>query len=396
MNECDDSQLKAETYRLLETLDDGELVKFCNIFLQKVVAKFTPTLTRDQKINAIVYHYTLKGLSFVELKRKIEKFIEEQRLWRTQPKELRTFIPHPYPEAPNFTGRKKERAMLTKWLLEDKEHPLLSMVAIGGMGKSALTWRWLQEDIFGYEPGTSGLEPCDLKLDLDGVVWWSFYEKGMTFDSFVRSFVAKRWGKNSPMLGWALSDLYNEVYQEFQQNKYLIILDGAERLLQAYAGLGSPYQGDEIKKDDIKNYRQCINPNATTFLQHMANAITYSKTLITTSLHPNRFDKIQGCLRKTLYPLRPEDAVDFFHFEGISGTPDIIQTECDQYGYHPLTLRLLVGLINEDSEKPGNISVCSELPDISGTVIKENHIMQIAYDALDDNEKKFASTPSQK
>ena len=49
-----------------------------------------------------------------------------------------------YPEPPNFTGRKQERQMLTQWLLEDREHPLLSLVAIGGMGKSHLAWRWLQ------------------------------------------------------------------------------------------------------------------------------------------------------------------------------------------------------------------------------------------------------------
>ena len=65
-----------------------------------------------------------------------------------------------YPEPPNFTGRKQERQMLTDWLLEDREHPLLSLVAIGGMGKSPLAWRWLQEDVI--EAG----------IELDGIVWW--------------------------------------------------------------------------------------------------------------------------------------------------------------------------------------------------------------------------------
>lgn len=94
-----------------------------------------------------------------DIKNVIEK--ETQRtITEAKPKKPLIFIPHPYPEAPNFTGREKEREMLTNWLTEDKEHPLLSMVAIGGMGKSALAWRWLQEEVI--ERG----------LELDGVVWW--------------------------------------------------------------------------------------------------------------------------------------------------------------------------------------------------------------------------------
>ena len=59
-----------------------------------------------------------------------------------KPKPPLIFIPHPYPEPPNFTGRTQERQMLNEWLREDREHPLLSLVAIvqSGMGKSHLAW----------------------------------------------------------------------------------------------------------------------------------------------------------------------------------------------------------------------------------------------------------------
>jgi Domain of unknown function (DUF4062) len=55
---------------------------------------------------------------------------------------------HPYPLQTNFTGRCNERAMLTQWLASGKQ-PAFALVAMGGMGKSALTWAWLQRDVLG-------------------------------------------------------------------------------------------------------------------------------------------------------------------------------------------------------------------------------------------------------
>ena len=53
---------------------------------------------------------------------------------------------HPYPMQENFTGRVSERSMLTEWL-SGGERSVMAMVAIGGMGKSALAWAWLQRDL---------------------------------------------------------------------------------------------------------------------------------------------------------------------------------------------------------------------------------------------------------
>ena len=210
----------------------------------------------------------------------------------------RTFIPHPYPEAPNFTGRVAEKQMLTNWVTADSEHPLLSLVAIGGMGKSALAWRWLQEEVIGKDH------------QLDGIIWWSFYEKGMIFDYFIRDFVANRWGDDSPKLKKTMYELYNAVYQEFQQNRYLIVLDGIERILKAYHGLGSPYQKDDDKTlASKKDYRVCIDPNAERFLEKLANTITKSKTLLTTRLHPKALDNQAGGQRIDLKRMDPDDAV---------------------------------------------------------------------------------------
>ena len=56
-------------------------------------------------------------------------------------------LQHPSPMPPNFTGRIAERAMLTQWLNEDKENHLFVLRALGGFGKSALSWQWITHDV---------------------------------------------------------------------------------------------------------------------------------------------------------------------------------------------------------------------------------------------------------
>nr|MDQ3007042.1 hypothetical protein [Chloroflexota bacterium] len=80
-------------------------------------------------------------------------------------------LKHPYPMPPNFTGRIAERAMLTHWLKEDSENRLFILRALGGFGKSALTWHWLTHDV-------------DQK-EWSKVIFWSFYEGDASFEHFI-------------------------------------------------------------------------------------------------------------------------------------------------------------------------------------------------------------------
>ena len=68
-----------------------------------------------------------------------------------------------YPMHENFTGRKQERELLTNWVRKDS-HPMLALIAMGGMGKTALAWHWLTEDIKGSDE-----QPRK-------ILWWSFYD----------------------------------------------------------------------------------------------------------------------------------------------------------------------------------------------------------------------------
>ncbi|MCJ7645641.1 HNH endonuclease [bacterium] len=184
-------------------------------------------------------------------KKRVEKGVDLELLLPLPPM---PYFAHPYPLQENFTGRSSERKELTDWFTND-DKPMFAYVAIGGMGKSALTWYWLHEDII-----KNGLAP-------EGIIWWSFYDREARFETFLMKAIqyaseGKIDAKEIP----STRDRMDVLYKFLCEKHFLLVLDGVERVLRAYAGLGSPYQGDEVKKDE-KDFRACIEPNAGIFLQ---------------------------------------------------------------------------------------------------------------------------------
>jgi hypothetical protein len=68
-------------------------------------------------------------------------------------------LAHPYPMPPNFTGRVAEQKRLDDWLADDKDR-LFILRALGGFGKSALAWQWINTHV----------NPAEWTK----LVWWSF------------------------------------------------------------------------------------------------------------------------------------------------------------------------------------------------------------------------------
>ncbi len=301
------------------------------------------------------------------------------------------FIPHPYPEAPNFTGRKKERgAMLTKWLLEDTEHPLLSMVAIGGMGKSALTWRWLQEDVIG-----KGVE-------FDGIVWWSFYEREATFQAFINEMIGILFPeKEKELLQRSDREKIDLILLEFTRNNFLIVFDGFERTLRAYAlaGLSVCYIGDEYQKGIGEKFRQCLDLNLSQFIRSLTNPQCKTKMIMTTRLHPLDLRGLIGVREEELTKIDSNEAVEFFHRQGVKGSAPEIRQACAKYDFLPLCLRLLSGVLITSQKYKGDIKYVKEIPDLVLTDSDEyykdskkfEHILQFSYDKLPEEDKALIS-----
>lgn len=281
-------------------------------------------------------------------------------------------LAHPYPMPPNFTGRVAERQMLDEWLKAEAAHPLLSIRALGGFGKSALVWHWLTHDV----------SPAAWPR----VVWWSFYEGDASFDRFLAETLAYLSGGTLDAEIRSGKNAVNLLLQMLRTPGTLLALDGFERLLRAFGGLDAAYQGDEVQR--AGQDRDCISPLAEWFLYNLATLPQLrSKVLLTTRLCPRILEArggglLAGCREAELKEMQPADAVTFFHAQGIRGTRTEIETACAHYGYHPLSLRLLAGLVLSDFQQPGDIAAAQRL-DVSGDLIqRQHHVLETAYNSL--------------
>jgi len=296
------------------------------------------------------------------------------------------FLAHPYMMPDHFTGRREERAALKNWLQKDKKHPLLVLRALGGFGKSALTWHWLMNDV----------SPNDFTC----VVWWSFYGTNVTFDTFLIQTLNHLKKNNTDTQQTSSAEAVEQLLHLLQQSKILLVLDGFERELRAFSGLDAAYQGDHVQGENQDNqeiHTGCISPLAEIFLSKLVTLPNIqAKVLMTTRLCPKVLETksgglLLGCTETELKQMDPADAVEFFMAHGINGTHTEIETACTPYGYHPLSLSLLAGLILGDLEQPGDIKVAQQL-DVSGDLVqRQHHVLESAYDSLTPVRKKLLS-----
>jgi hypothetical protein len=222
---------------------------------------------------------------------------------------------------------------------------MLALNAIGGMGKTALSWYWMQEDVI-----KGGLSP-------HGIIWWSFYDKESSFENFLnRAISYVTGGRIDHNVLQSTREKMSVLHGILYNNEYLLVLDGVDKVLRTYYNLSSPYQGDEIKEDERDEYRSFIDPNLGDFIRILASGYPQTKTLLTSRLHPKELDDLDGCVKMDLTELNKEDAVCFFKRQGVIGTRAEIEEVCRVYGFHPLSLRLLSSMIVHDLEYQGNIS----------------------------------------
>jgi tetratricopeptide (TPR) repeat protein len=309
------------------------------------------------------------------------------------------YFAHPYPLQEHFTGRICERQMLTNWLSRDKR-PVLTLVAIGGMGKSALTWAWLQQDLLGQPiPGlTSGSKQQIRRCRVpkanrpEGVLWWSFYEAEASFGGFLDRALTYASEGDADLASFPSEhDKARALVNLLEKRRLLLVLDGFEREQRAYASLSAAYQGDEVVEDARGNFRACTDPHAADFLRWAAALPLRGRILITSRLFPRELDDLANCRREDLMGLAPEDGVAFFHAQGVQGTRTEIQAACKPCGYHPLTLRLLAGMIINDPVRPGDVGVAADYSPIDELVPREHHILALAYDSLDEPLRQLLS-----
>jgi tetratricopeptide (TPR) repeat protein len=268
------------------------------------------------------------------------------------PQPPEAFIAHPYTllQTHKLAGRQLELNLLTDWVARPdsdiyKAH-ILNIVAIGGLGKSALTWKWFNE-----------IAPQEMK-PLAGRMWWSFYESDATFENFVTrtlAYVTRRPLDEVQQL--PVPDREAQLLAALNHEPFLIVLDGLERILIAYSRMDAARLEDS-QVGNQRNLRKTADPRVGRFLKKLAQ-VKNSRILVSTRLYPTELeteaeDPIPGCFRRDLAGLTNEDAIELWRAFDVTGSRDLLLPVFATFDKHPLLIQTLAGEVKRYRRAPGN------------------------------------------
>jgi tetratricopeptide (TPR) repeat protein len=333
------------------------------------------------------------------------------------PKAPEPYIAHPYSllQTKDVVGRQAELNLLTDWVTANKLVPadtrIFNLVAIGGMGKSALTWKWFND-----------IAPNELPR-LAGRMWWSFYESDAHWENFIiRALAYVSEQSEQAVRAMKSFDREEQLWQILDREPFLLVLDGLERILLAYARMdfaqmldddldqetanaiaeahGLP---DNVKETYLEKHRlrQCVDSNAGRFLRRLTSIRT-SRILVSTRLYPAELQTFTAqpwpaCFPVFLGGLSDDDALNLWREFGVTGSRDQLLKIFNAFGNYPLLIRALAGEIAEYKPAPGNFDQwIAENPEFNpGDLDLKNaktHVLEYALRGLPDEHRKVLHT----
>jgi hypothetical protein len=305
-----------------------------------------------------------------------------------------TCIVHPYPIQNNFTGRHSERRLLSDWWVNNSEQ-MISLVAMGGMGKSSVAWVWAQRDLLGNP--IPGMRDDDERSRVpamerpDGVFWWSFYEGDAEFNNFVQRALAFI-SKGTAERGLGHHGDMQRLLDLLKSNRYLFVLDGFERELTAFSELGAAYEQDEETEEPSGS--DCANPVTRAFLRAFVSLTMSSRIVMTTRVFPKELQQTAGCRHTVLKELDIADGITFLKAQGVTGSFRELEEACRICGSHPLALRLLAGVVVSNPALPGNVRPVLEMKQLNAdldVVARKRHVLDLAYSSLSPSNQRLLS-----
>jgi tetratricopeptide (TPR) repeat protein len=295
------------------------------------------------------------------------------------------YIAHPYTlmETHRLIGRKGELELLTDWATgvgpgAVSNTRVLSTIAVGGMGKSALTWKWFND-----------IAPQEIS-PLAGRVWWSFYESASGFDHFVTRTLAYVSGtsveevKQDP-----LPIREQKLLAVLDSKPFVVVLDGLERILTAYARMDAAYMQNADLDDETANIvagayglpdsagqsfvgrhalRRAVDPHVGQFLRRLTR-LRASRILISSRLYPAELQTpmggpLPGCYAVFLPGLSESDALELWRAFGARGSRETMLPVFRSFDSHPLLIQLLAYEVACFGTDPGNFDAwCEANPD---------------------------------
>ncbi|MDT5060746.1 MAG: hypothetical protein QOH63_1205 [Acidobacteriota bacterium] len=285
------------------------------------------------------------------------------------------YIAHPYTllQSHGLIGRQDELNLLTDWVAKPDAEVyrarILNIVAIGGMGKSALTWKWLND-----------IAPHEMK-PLAGRVWWSFYESDARYENFIvrtLAYVTRRPREEVQKI--PLPQCEENLLSVLDHEPFLIVLDGFERLLIAYARMDAARLMDDDFDEQTANrvagalglpesaaqsftgqyqLRKTADPRAGAFLRKLATRHA-ARILITTRLYPRDLqdkltdEAIPGSYPHFLLKLSDDDALNLWRTFNVGGSREELLPLFHTFNNHALLIKALAGEIKRYKRAPGD------------------------------------------
>lgn len=279
------------------------------------------------------------------------------------------------------------------------------------MGKSALTWKWFH-DIAPHE-----MQP------LAGRLWWSFYESDATFENFVirtLAYVSKQTREDIQKL--PPPEREAQLLSILDREPFLLVLDGLERLLIAYARMDAARLADDDLDQRTANVvagelglpqsaaqsftgqyrlRKTADLRTGSFLRKLAT-VRSARILISTRLYPADLQtetgtERSGCAALFLHGLSDDDAHNLWRAFGISGSREALLPLFHTFDNHPLLIQVLAGEIAHDRRTPGDFDQWRKNhPDFNPfrlpLVQVKSHVLECALRGLDDTALKVLDT----
>ncbi|MCX6028727.1 MAG: hypothetical protein NT169_05420 [Chloroflexi bacterium] len=332
-------------------LSDDELTKLCFDHFHAIYEQFAAGQTRGQRVLALV-EYADRQLFLDDLLARVKvanpgKYAEfAPRLGAAAggtaaaPGKPRISLARLPATGPDLFGRERELAALDRAWADPQTH-VFSLVAWGGVGKTALVNAWL------------------LALERDGwrgaerVFGWSFYSQGAaegrqaSADPFIDA--ALRWfGDPDPTAGspWDKGERLAELVQ---QRRTLLILDGLEPLQNP-----PPVEAGRIK-----------DPGLRCLLRSLAHGQP-GLCVVTTRLPLDDLREFTGAthVQVDLEQLTPEAGAEYLRKLGVRGNTGELRETAAEYGGHALALTLLGGLLTDMCG--GDVRRCHEIGPLEG------------------------------
>jgi tetratricopeptide (TPR) repeat protein len=290
------------------------------------------------------------------------------------PEPPEAFIAHPYTllQTHRLVGRQPELNLLTDWVAKSDSDVyrarILNVVAVGGMGKSALTWKWFND-----------IAPQEM-TPLAGRMWWSFYESDATFENFVTralAYVTRR--PLGEVQQIPAPDRETQLLHALDREPLLLVLDGLERILIAYARMDAAHLSDDDYDKQTANFvanayglpasaaqsftgehrlRKTADPRAGSFLRKLSN-VRASRILVSTRLYPADLQTVTGeslgsCAAVFLPGLADDDALELWRAFGATGARDSLLPLFRKADNHPLLIQALASEVARYRPAPGD------------------------------------------